>query len=120
MKTKVVFFLTLLGLMGLAGVAGAQETALKAAALDTAGTIAIAAAVAIGLGALGTGVGMGLAINGALEGIARNPEVSGKLTTTMLIGLALIESLAIYALVVALIVLFVFPFADGIKAALGM
>ena len=60
----------------------------------------------IGLAALGCGIGMGHAINATCNGIARNPEMAGKLTTTMFIGLALIESLAIYALVVSLILLF--------------
>jgi len=57
-----------------------------------------------------TGIGQGLGLKGATEGIARNPGASGKITTTLIIGLAMIESLAIYALVVALILLFVNPF----------
>jgi len=67
----------------------------------------IGAGLAIGVAALGTGIGQGNAIKGAVEGISRNPSASGKISTTMIIGLALIESLAIYALVVALILLFV-------------
>ncbi len=55
-----------------------------------------------------------------MEGIARNPEASGKITVTMLIGLAMIESLCIYALVVALIILYAYPMAKPIAAALGM
>ena len=70
--------------------------------------IMIAAGFAIGVAALGTGIGMGGAVRGATEGVARNPGVSGKILTTMMIGLAMIESLAIYALVVALLLLFVF------------
>ena len=71
------------------------------------GAIFLAAGVGMGLASLGTGVGMGHAIRGAVEGISRNPGASGKITTTMLIGLALIESLAIYTLLIALILLFV-------------
>jgi F-type H+-transporting ATPase subunit c len=67
----------------------------------------IGAGLAMGVAALGTGIGQGNAIKGAVEGISRNPSASGKISTTMIIGLALIESLAIYALVVALILLFV-------------
>jgi len=67
----------------------------------------IGAGLAMGVAALGTGIGQGTAIKGAVEGISRNPSASGKISTTMIIGLALIESLAIYALVVALILLFV-------------
>ena len=50
-------------------------------------------------------------IRSALEGIARNPGASGPITTTMIIGLALIESLVIYVLVVCLILLIVNPFS---------
>ncbi len=67
-------------------------------------------AIGIGLAALGTGVGMGHGIRGATEGTARNPGVSGKIMTTLIIGLAMIESLAIYALVVILITFFANPF----------
>ncbi len=71
---------------------------------------ALASGIAIGLGALGAGVGIGVATSKACEGIARNPGTSGKVTTTMIIGLAIAESCAIYGLVVALIILFVKPF----------
>lgn len=63
---------------------------------------AIGAGVAIGFAALGTGIGMGSGLSKACEGVARNPGVSGKITTTLIIGLALIESLCIYALIIAL------------------
>jgi F-type H+-transporting ATPase subunit c len=53
---------------------------------------------------------MGMGIGRAVEGIARNPEASGKIMTTMIVGLALIESLAIYTLVVVLILLYAKPF----------
>ena len=72
----------------------------------------IAAGIGMGLGAIGTGIGQGLAVKGALEGISRNPGTSGKILTTMMIGLAMIESLAIYALVVCLIILYANPFKD--------
>jgi len=65
------------------------------------GLIALGAGVAIGLAALGGGMGQGRAAHAALEGIARNPSASGKIFTPMIIGLALIESLVIYALVIA-------------------
>ena len=63
---------------------------------------AIAAGLAIGIAALGTGIGQGIGLSKACEGVARNPGASGKITTTLIIGLAMIESLAIYALLVAL------------------
>jgi len=80
----------------------------------------MAAGFGMGIAAFGTGIGQGLAIQKSVEGIARNPEASGKITVTMLIGLAMIESLAIYALVVALIILFAYPMAKPIGAALGL
>lgn len=79
----------------------------------------MAAGFAIGIAAFGTGIGQGLAIKSSVEGIARNPEASGKITVTMLIGLAMIESLAIYALVVALIILYAYPMTKPIATALG-
>ncbi len=66
----------------------------------------IAAGLAIGLGAIGPGVGQGIAASKALEGIARNPEASGKITPLMFVSMAVAESTAIYALVIALIILF--------------
>lgn len=72
----------------------------------------IAAGIGMGLGAIGTGIGQGFAVKGAVEGISRNPGASGKILTSMMIGLAMIESLAIYALVVALIILFANPFKE--------
>jgi len=71
---------------------------------------ALACGIGIGLAALGTGIGQGIGLSKAAEGVARNPSASGKVTTTLIIGLAMIESLCIYALVVVLIILFVKPF----------
>jgi F-type H+-transporting ATPase subunit c len=71
---------------------------------------ALGCGLGIGLAALGTGIGQGIGLGGACEGVARNPGASGKITTTLIIGLAMIESLAIYALVVVLILIFVNPF----------
>jgi len=82
----------------------ATEAAAPAAADSGSGKAmaALAAGIAIGIAALGTGIGQGMGLKGATEGIARNPGASGKITTTLIIGLAMIESLAIYALLVAL------------------
>jgi len=63
----------------------------------------VAALFAIAIAAFGGSIGMGLSISKAVEGIARNPEASGKIMTTMIIGLALVESLAIYTLVIIFI-----------------
>lgn len=84
-------------------VALAQEPAAAASGesfmLKTA--LAIGAGLAIGIAAAGGGLGQGKAASAALEGIARNPEAASKVMTPMIIALALIESLVIYALVIA-------------------
>lgn len=64
------------------------------------GLVGLGAGLAIGLAAFGGGMGQGRAAASALEGIARNPQASGKIFTPMIIGLALIESLVIYALLI--------------------
>lgn len=71
--------------------------------------IILAAGIGVGLGALGCGIGIGQATAGACEGIARNPELAGKLIVTMILGIALVETLVIYALVIALILLYANP-----------
>ncbi|HPA15682.1 MAG TPA: ATP synthase F0 subunit C [Desulfobacterales bacterium] len=80
---------------------------------------AIAAGFGIGIAALGCGIGQGLGLKGAVEGVARNPESSGKVTVTMLIGLAMIESLTIYALVISLILIYAHPQASAIAKLFG-
>lgn len=67
----------------------------------------ISAAIVMGLGTLGPGLGEGFTAAKACEGIARNPESAGAVTRTMIIGQAVTESLAIYALVIAALILFV-------------
>jgi len=116
MKKYIVFTLMSLVTMALAAPVALAE---EAAAAATTGVVdhssiysyvALGSGLGIGLAALGTGIGQGIAANGAVEGISRNPGASGKIMTTMIIGLAMIESLAIYALVVVLIMLFVNPY----------
>jgi len=68
-----------------------------------AGYTALAACIGIGLAAFGGALGQSKAAASALEGIARNPGVAGKIMTPMIIALALIESLVIYAFVIAII-----------------
>jgi F-type H+-transporting ATPase subunit c len=67
----------------------------------------IAAGLAIGLGALGPGLGIGLLAGKALESLGRNPEARGPIQQNMILALAFAEAIAIYALVVAVIILFV-------------
>ena len=113
MKKIVILMVLAVSMLLVASVAFANEAAAgsaDAAKLSFFGTVAFASAIGIGIAALGTGIGMGLGIGRAVEGIARNPEASGKIMTTMIVGLALIESLAIYTLVVVLILLYAKPF----------
>ena len=83
----------------------APAIALAAPAADAAAepnwAIALGMAFAIGLAALGGGLGQGRAAAAALEGICRNPNSADKVFTPMLLGLAFIESLVIFALVIA-------------------
>lgn len=74
------------------------------------GYIALGCVVGLGLAAGGGGIGMGNAVSGALNAMARNPGFYGRIFTNMLIGLALIESLVIYTLVVVLLLLYARPF----------
>ncbi|MEE9542666.1 MAG: ATP synthase F0 subunit C [Thermodesulfobacteriota bacterium] len=67
----------------------------------------IAAGFGMAIGTIGPALAQGRAIAAAVEAMARNPGVAGKIQTAMLIGLAMIEALAIYALVVALVLMFV-------------
>lgn len=66
----------------------------------------LGAALGIGLAATGTGIGMGFMIGKTVEAMARQPEIADGLRTTMLIGIAFIEALALYAFVVSFLVIF--------------
>jgi len=106
MKKLALRFVALATPLAFAGTAFAQEAEAmmaEAAATEVAFR-ALAAGLAIGIAAFGCGMGQGRAAAAALEGIARNPNASGKILTPLILGLALIESLAIYAWVTAFVV----------------
>ncbi len=67
----------------------------------------LAAGLAIGLGAIGPGIGVGLVGMGALQALGRNPEARGPIMTNMILAIAMAEAVAIYALVVAIVLIFV-------------
>lgn len=71
------------------------------------GAKAIAAGIAIGLAAMGGALGMGMTVSKSAEGIARQPEAEGKIRTSMMMGLVFIETAIIYALIIAILVIFV-------------
>jgi len=70
----------------------------------------LAAAIAVSFGAIGPALAEGRAVAAAMDAIARQPESAGTLSRTLFVGLAMIETMAIYCLVVALLVLFANPF----------
>ena len=67
---------------------------------------AIGAGICMGIGAIGPAIGEGNAVGKALEGMARQPEAAGDLRTNMILGCAITETTGIYALVIALLILF--------------
>jgi len=104
-KGIAVLLITLALICMLAPFALAEEAEKAAAPATDSGTkamAALAAGLAIGIAALGTGIGQGIGLSKACEGAARNPGATGKIQLLLIIGLAMIESLAIYALLVSL------------------
>jgi F-type H+-transporting ATPase subunit c len=69
-----------------------------------------AAAFAVSFGALGPALAEGRAVAAAMDAIARQPEAAGTISRTLFVGLAMIETTAIYCLVIALLLLFANPF----------
>ena len=106
MKKALVLFLALAGV----AFAGNGEAYTQIASFS-----AIAVGIVLGFAALGGAVGMGNAANATISGIARNPSIASKLSTTMYISLAIIEAQVIYALVIAFILLYANPFIGGIN-----
>lgn len=104
MKKKMLGLLSLLATMLIAGSAFAQDVA-AANEFDARMGGLIAAGFGMGIAAFGGALGQGRAAASALEGIARNPSASDKLFTPMILGLALIESLVIYSLVISFMIL---------------
>ena len=72
------------------------------------GLVGIGAGIAIGIAACGAGIGIGTAAGNAFEAVARQPEMFGKIQTLLFTAIIFIEATAIYALVVSLILLFVY------------
>lgn len=83
-----------------------MEVALQATQISADSIKAIAMAIAAGVGVFGPGIGIGMLVARALEAIGRNPEAAPKIQATMFIGIAFVEALAIFALVVAFVIKF--------------
>ena len=114
-KNFAVLLLALAAILALSVPALAAEEAVgeTVAVAEVSGEAAItsakawAAAILIGIAALGGALAMGLAIGKSAESIARQPEAAGPLRTTMMLGLVFIETVVIYALIVAILIIFV-------------
>jgi F-type H+-transporting ATPase subunit c len=82
--------------------------------MDNSTLIAVASVIsagfATGIGVMGPGLGEGRAVSLALSSLAQQPDASGTITRTLFVGLAMIESCAIYAFVVSMILIFANPF----------
>ncbi|MCR5119740.1 MAG: ATP synthase F0 subunit C [Lachnospiraceae bacterium] len=87
--------------------ADTTEAAAEAAADNTTGMKALAAALAIGIVGAAGAVSMGISIAKSNEGVARQPEAAGKIQTQLMLGLVFIETAIIYALIVAILIVFV-------------
>jgi F-type H+-transporting ATPase subunit c len=70
----------------------------------------ISAGLTMGIGALGPGIGQGRAVAAALGALAQQPDASSTITRTLFVGLAMIESMAIYCFVISMILIFANPF----------
>ncbi len=113
-KTLVEAVLVIGSILFSASLAAAAEAAAPGSSVDYTKAIVVAcslfvAGMAMAFGTIGTGIGMGNGLSGATNAVGRNPEAHGKILITMMVGLAMIESLAIYALVIALVVLYANP-----------
>lgn len=105
MKRVIAFMMGLVGTTMLASVSFAQMPFQQAGGGEGYGLkamLALATGLAIGIAAFGGALGQGKAAAAALEGIARNPEASDKVMRPMIIALALIESLVLYALLISI------------------
>lgn len=99
MKKKLLGLVSFLATIAITSTAFAQDAASNE--FDARSWGLCAAGLGIALAAFGGALGQGRAAAAALEGIARNPNASGKLFVPMILGLALIESLVIYALIIS-------------------
>lgn len=88
--------------------------------MDSITTIAVASIVTsgitIGIGAIGPALGEGRAVASALTSLAQQPDASSTITRTLFVGLAMIESIAIYCFVVSMILIFANPFWNHVIA----
>ena len=112
-KTAIILILALLAVLAFGAVTSVYAAdAVEAETSETAeaktvSTKAIAAAAVVGLVAAVGAVGMAISIRKSTESMARQPEASGKINSAMMLGLVFIETTIIYALIVAILIIFV-------------
>ena len=102
-----LFFLATMGVAG-AQQAADNENTVKAAEASAESFRFLAAALSIGIGTIGPGIGIGLLGGRAMEALGRNPEAAGQIQTNMILAIAFAEAIGIYALVVSILIGFVF------------
>lgn len=83
-----------------------MDPIVEAAMINAEAMKALAMAIAAGFGVIGPGIGIGILVSRALEGIARNPEAAPKIQSMMILGIAFVEALAIFAIVIAFLIKF--------------
>jgi F-type H+-transporting ATPase subunit c len=83
-----------------------MDPIVEAAMINAEAMKSLAMAIAAGFGVLGPGIGIGILVSRALEGMARNPEAAGKIQSMMILGIAFVEALAIFAIVIAFLIKF--------------
>lgn len=113
-RTFSVGVLAVFAVLSAASLAAAAEAVAPGSPVDYTKAIVISccllvAGFTMALGTIATALGMGSGLSSAANAVGRNPEAHGKILVTMMVGLAMIESLAIYALVIALVVLYANP-----------
>jgi F-type H+-transporting ATPase subunit c len=104
MQIRKVLSLLAVAVITFVATAALAEEGAEAGPVADAGWRALAAGLAIGLAAFGGSIGQARAIDAALTGIARNPGADEKIFPKLILGLAIIESLVIYALIIAFMV----------------
>ena len=109
-RTVCALLLLTVVLSAVPSTAYAADSAAPAAAVQADSGVsakAIAAAIVVGLAAAAGAIGMGMAISKSADGISRQPEAEGKIRTMLMLGLVFIETVVIYALIVAILIIFV-------------
>lgn len=106
MKKALIILLGLVALPVLSFASPEAAAAVQSAVIDFTPLAKMGAGIGAGIAAIGAGIGIGQIGRGAMEGISRQPESVGDIRSNMIIGAALVEGVAFFAIVVCLLVLF--------------